>query len=112
MAETRPITPEGYKRYQEELNQLWHVDRPKIVQEVSDAAALGDRSENAEYIYGKRKLREIDRRIRFLSELMDKLEVVEPRAMTCDRVKFGATVEVEDENGARKRYQIVGDDEV
>ncbi len=112
MAPSRPITPQGFKRYQEELHQLWHVDRPKIVQEVSDAAALGDRSENAEYIYGKRKLREIDRRIRYLSELMDKLIVVDPREVNADRVKFGATVMVEDEDGAKKCYQIVGEDEV
>jgi transcription elongation factor GreB len=112
MAESRPITPAGYKRYQEELHQLWHVDRPKIVQEVADAAALGDRSENAEYIYGKRKLREIDRRIRFLSELMDRLVVVDPKEVTTDRIKFGATVVVEDEEGESRRYQIVGEDEV
>jgi transcription elongation factor GreB len=109
---TRPITPQGFKRYQDELHELWHVERPKIVQEVSDAAALGDRSENAEYIYGKRKLREIDRRIRFLSELMDELVVVDPKEVRADRVKFGATVVVEDEDGAERTYQIVGADEV
>lgn len=108
----RPITPAGWQRYNEELQNLWHAERPKIVQEVSDAAALGDRSENAEYIYGKKKLREIDRRIRFLSELMDKLEIVEPKAMKSDRVRFGATVSVENEDGEKKRYQIVGEDEV
>src|SRR5690242_13722816 len=102
MAGSRPITPRGFKRYQEELHTLWHVERPKVVQEVSDAAAQGDRSENAEYIYGKKKLREIDRRIRFLSELMDKLEVVDPKEVASDRVKFGATVEVEDEDGVER----------
>jgi transcription elongation factor GreB len=112
MSGTRPITPRGYKRFQDELHTLWHVDRPKVVQEVSDAAALGDRSENAEYIYGKKKLREIDRRIRFLSELMDKLQVVDPKTMNADRVKFGATIVVEDEDGIKKRYSIVGEDEV
>lgn len=112
MSGTRPITPRGLRKYQEELHALWHVDRPKVVQEVSDAAALGDRSENAEYIYGKRKLREIDRRIRFLSELMDKLEVVDPKEVKTDRVKFGATVTCEDEDGETKSYQIVGEDEV
>ena len=112
MSGTRPITPRGYQKFAEELQTLWHVDRPKIVQEVSDAAALGDRSENAEYIYGKKKLREIDRRIRFLSELMDKLQVVDPKDVTTDRVKFGATVVVEDEDGVARTYQIVGEDEV
>lgn len=109
---TRPITPRGWQKYQDELQTLWHVERPKIVQEVSDAAAQGDRSENAEYIYGKKKLREIDRRIRFLSELLDKLQVVDPKQVTGDRVKFGATVVVEDEDGVEKTYQIVGEDEV
>jgi transcription elongation factor GreB len=112
MAGSRPITPQGYKRFQDELHQLWHVDRPKIVQEVSDAAALGDRSENAEYIYGKRKLREIDRRLRYLSELMDELVVIDPKEVIADRVKFGATVVVQDEDGCEKTYQIVGADEV
>jgi transcription elongation factor GreB len=112
MSGTRPITPRGYKKYIDELQTLWHVDRPKITQEVSDAAAQGDRSENAEYIYGKKKLREIDRRIRFLSELIDKLEVVDPKEVKADRVKFGATVVVEDEDGLTKTYQIVGEDEV
>lgn len=109
---TRLITPRGYEKLNEELQRLWHVERPKVTQEVSDAAALGDRSENAEYIYGKKKLREIDRRIRFLSELMDKLRVVDPRSIKSDRVKFGATVSVEDEEGVARTYQIVGEDEV
>jgi transcription elongation factor GreB len=109
---TRPITPRGYQKYKEELERLWHVDRPKIVQEVSDAAALGDRSENAEYIYGKKKMREIDRRIEFLSKLMDKLQVIDPKEVSYDRVKFGATVVIEDEEGVEKTYQIVGEDEV
>ncbi len=91
---------------------MWHEDRPRIVQEVSDAAALGDRSENAEYIYGKRKLREIDRRIGYLTKLIERLEVVEPRSNTSNRVKFGATVVVEEEDGRRRTYQIVGEDEV
>lgn len=110
--EKRPITPAGYQKFHEELDRLWHTDRPKIVQEVSEAADHGDRSENAEYIYGKRKLREIDRRIRYLSELLDKLQVIEPKSMKCAQVKFGATVDVEDADGKKKRYQIVGEDEV
>ncbi len=109
---SRPITPEGYRRFEDELQQLWHGDRPKIVQEVSDAAALGDRSENAEYIYGKKKLREIDRRIRELSLLLDKLTVVDPKTQKSDKIQFGATVEVEDEDGQARTYILVGEDEV
>lgn len=111
-APKRPITPAGYDKLQQELQQLWHQERPKVVQEVSDAAALGDRSENAEYVYGKKRLREIDRRIRFLSQLIDKVTVIDPKKNGADRVRFGATVEVEDEEGKKKTYQIVGEDEV
>lgn len=109
---SRPITPEGYQRFEAELQRLWHGDRPKVVQEVSDAAALGDRSENAEYIYGKKKLREIDRRIRELSQLLDKLTVVDPRSVKSDKIQFGATVDLEDEEGKARTYQLVGEDEV
>jgi transcription elongation factor GreB len=108
----KPITPEGYRRFQKELESLWHGERPRVVQEVADAAAHGDRSENAEYIYGKKRLREIDRRIRYLSGLLENLQIVEPTSMACDKVKFGATVEYEDEDGNRRRYQLVGEDEV
>lgn len=109
---SRPITPEGYARFEKELQRLWHEDRPKVVQEVADAAALGDRSENAEYIFGKKKLREIDRRMKYLSDLLEKLVVIEPAANAKDRVDFGATVDVEDEDGRKRTYQIVGEDEV
>jgi len=112
MAEKRPITPEGFRRFQEELHRLWHDERPKIVNEVADAAAHGDRSENAEYIYGKRRLREIDRRIRHLSGLMDRLTVVEPASMKSAVVRFGARIEVEDPEGNRRSYRLVGEDEV
>ena len=112
VGEKRPITPAGFQRFRSELERLWHEDRPRVVQEVADAAAHGDRSENAEYIYGKKKLREIDRRIGYLSDLLDKLEVVEPASMKADHVRFGATVEIEDEEGRRKTYQLVGEDEV
>lgn len=112
MATKKPITPEGYARLDKELQELWHQDRPRVVQEVSDAAALGDRSENAEYIYGKKRLREIDRRVRYLSGLLDRLEVIDPKTVSSDRVEFGATVEAEDEDGNLVRYQIVGEDEV
>jgi transcription elongation factor GreB len=106
------ITRAGAKRLQEELGRLRSKDRPKIVQEVSDAAAQGDRSENAEYIYGKRKLREIDRRMQFLTKRLEKAVIVEPRTDGTQKVFFGAIVDVEDEDGVRTTYQIVGEDEI
>jgi transcription elongation factor GreB len=106
------LTPEGAKKLQDELKQLLHVDRPRVVQEVSDAAAQGDRSENAEYIYGKKRLREIDRRIRFLTKRLESAVVVRRDEAAAKAVFFGATVEVEDEDGQKKRYRIVGPDEV
>ena len=106
----RHITPEGFKRIQEELKQLWTVERPRVTAMVSAAAAEGDRSENAEYIYGKKRLREIDRRMRFLSKLLDILTVVAPRTEG-DRVYFGAWVTIEDEDGHQTTYRIVGPDE-
>jgi len=105
------ITPRGYGQLTAELEQLWKVTRPKITQEVADAAAQGDRSENAEYIYGKKKLREIDRRVRFLSKRLDELEIVRPSPAQRGRVFFGAHVTVEDAEGQEVRYQIVGPDE-
>jgi len=104
------LTPEGAKKLQAELNQLLNVARAKVVQEVAEAAAQGDRSENAEYIYGKKKLREIDRRIRFLTKRLDAAVVVK-QAGSHDEVRFGATVEVEDENGKKSSYLILGPDE-
>jgi transcription elongation factor GreB len=114
MAESTPnyITPEGAKRLQEELGNLRSRQRPKIVQEVADAAAQGDRSENAEYIYGKRKLREIDRRMHWLTRRLESATVIEPRTDGMQAVFFGAFVEVEDEEGVRARYRIVGEDEI
>ncbi len=107
----RYITPEGFRRIAEEHERIWTVLRPKVVAEVEAAAALGDRSENAEYIYGKRKLRELDRRLRFLSERMDQLTVVEPRPHPSGRAFFGAWVTVEQEDGAERTYRLVGPDE-
>ena len=112
MSETKPITPAGYDRLNEELNDLWRHERPKVVQEVADAAAHGDRSENAEYKYGKRRLREIDRRMRYLSGLLDKLEVIDPSTVVSDRVQFGATVRIIDAEDRERTYQIVGVEEV
>jgi transcription elongation factor GreB len=106
------ITREGAKRLQEELAGLYATVRPKIVQEVADAAAQGDRSENAEYIYGKKKLREIDRRIHWLTKRLESITVVEPRQDAVGVVYFSAYVEVEDEDGARRVYRIVGEDEI
>ena len=105
------LTPEGAKKLQVELNQLLNVDRAKVVQEVAEAAAQGDRSENAEYIYGKKKLREIDRRIRFITKRLESAVVVKQELAAHSEVRFGATVEVEDENGKQSRYLIVGPDE-
>jgi len=105
------ITPEGAKKLRTELDQLWHVERPRVTQEVADAAAQGDRSENAEYIYGKRRLREIDRRVRFLSKRLDEVKVVSEPPDDPRRVFFGAHVTVEDDDGALKTYRIVGADE-
>lgn len=109
------ITREGAMRLQAELTRLRSTERAKIVQEVADAAAQGDRSENAEYIYGKKKLREIDRRIHFLVKRIEAAHIVDPRERgdeARDRVFFGATVELEDEDGKRSRYRIVGADEI
>ncbi len=107
----RYITPEGYRRLAAEHDRIWTVERPRIVAEVEAAAALGDRSENAEYIYGKRTLRELDRRLRFLSERMDELTVVHPRENAARRAFFGAGVTVEQEDGSERTYRLVGPDE-
>jgi transcription elongation factor GreB len=114
MSERAPIylTVEGAKKLQGELAELLWKQRPRIVQEVADAAAQGDRSENAEYIYGKRKLREIDRRIHWLTKRLETVTVVEPRKDGIDVVFFGAFVEVEDEDGTQTTYRIVGEDEI
>jgi len=106
------ITPSGFRALQQEAAHLWKVERPKITEEVAVAAAHGDRSENAEYKYGKKKLREIDRRIRYLTKRMDTLTVVEHSPEQQGRVYFGATVKVEDEDGVQSTYRIVGSDEI
>ena len=107
------ITPEGAKKLRAELEQLWTVERPRVTQEVADAAAQGDRSENAEYIYGKKRLREIDRRIRFLQRRLDTSTIVAPEDQgDTERVWFGAWVTLEDEDGTERTYQIVGPDEI
>jgi transcription elongation factor GreB len=106
------LTPAGARRYAEELNQLLQEERPRIVREVADAAAQGDRSENAEYIYGKKRLREIDRRVRFLTKRLDASVVVRTEEIgDTESVRFGARVTVKDEAGKTRSYQIVGPDE-
>lgn len=111
-AGTPLITPEGAARLRAELHELWHVRRPQVTQAVSEAAALGDRSENAEYIYGKKMLREIDSRVRFLRKRLENLKVVGERPADPNRVYFGAWVTLEDEDGEQARYRIVGPDEL
>ncbi|MFT3915452.1 MAG: transcription elongation factor GreB [Anaeromyxobacteraceae bacterium] len=111
MSRPRYITPEGFARIAREHQRIWTVDRPRIVAEVEAAAALGDRSENAEYIYGKKKLRELDRRLRELSERMDALTVVKPAPHPGGKAFFGAWVRVEDEDGEERLYRLVGPDE-
>jgi transcription elongation factor GreB len=108
------ITPAGFKKLTDELIHLRSVARPKVVQEVSDAAAQGDRSENAEYLYGKKKLREIDRRMRWLGQRIDAAQVVAAKAQPGkeDRVFFAATVTLEDDDGETVTYQLVGVDEI
>jgi transcription elongation factor GreB len=105
------ITPAGLSRLRAELELLWREERPRVTQAVAAAAAQGDRSENAEYTYGKRRLREIDRRVRFLRRRLDGMVVVDQPPADAARVFFGAWVELESEDGARARYRIVGPDE-
>jgi transcription elongation factor GreB len=105
------ITPDGFGKLQEELDRLWRVERRAVTEAVARAAALGDRSENADYIYGKKRLREIDRRIRYLSKRIDDLVVVEPTGDPQGKVFFGAWVTLEDDEGALQTYRIVGPDE-
>ncbi|SEM69863.1 transcription elongation factor GreB [Stigmatella aurantiaca] len=109
----RYLTRAGAERMHRELLKLLNEERPKVTAEVSAAAAQGDRSENAEYIYGKKRLREIDRRIRFLQRRLDTATIVTPSEQTdTGRVYFGATVTLEDEDGNHTTYQIVGSDEI
>lgn len=106
------ITPEGEKALIEELHFLWKVERPQVTQQVSDAAALGDRSENAEYIYGKKRLREIDRRVRYLRKRLDVLTVVDQLPTDPEKVYFGAWVALYREDGTTVKYRLVGPDEI
>ena len=105
------ITPEGQKHLSEELSYLWKIKRPQVTQAVAEAAAMGDRSENAEYIYGKKQLRQIDSRLRFLSKRLSDLIVVDRMPDDTSKVFFGAWVEIEDTDGNMYKYRIVGPDE-
>lgn len=106
------ITPAGLEKLRAEIHKLRDVERPKVVAVVSWAAANGDRSENADYIYGKRRLREIDRRVEFLLKRLDAVQVVDPTQAPITKVCFGVCVTIEDEEGTKTTYQIVGEDEI
>ncbi len=110
-AGSKYITRRGEQRLRAELQQLWREERPRLTQAVAAAAAQGDRSENAEYLYGKRRLREIDRRVRFLRKRLEGMVVVEQHPADPRRVFFGAWVRLEAEDGRQERYRIVGPDE-
>lgn len=112
MTKKNYITPEGFEKLRSEYVDLLNVERPKIVEVVTWAASNGDRSENADYQYGKRRLREIDKRIHFLKNRMQDAEVVDPKNLSSDKVVFGATVKLENANGDEVVYQIVGEDEI
>lgn len=109
---TRLITAEGYERLRQELDYLWREKRPDTTRKVTWAASLGDRSENADYQYNKKLLREIDRRVRYLRKRIEDLKVVEHRAEQAGRVFFGAWVDVESDEGDQRRFRIVGYDEI
>jgi transcription elongation factor GreB len=106
------ITPRGFRRLKREQQTLRHVERPKIVEEVSVAAAMGDRSENAEYIYGKRRLRQIDGRLRWLDKRIEAAEIVEPATDRGERIFFGATVCLRYPDGQERKVNLVGKDEI
>lgn len=106
------VTPQGMQKLKAEYQQLFHVERPKVVETIAWAASNGDRSENADYIYGKRRLREIDRRLRFLGRRLSQAVIVNPAEQPKDQVLFGALVTAEDEDGKKLSYRIVGEDEI
>ena len=113
MADPQPryITPQGLARIRAEYDELFAVERPKLVETIAWAAANGDRSENGGYIYGRKRLRELDRKLSHLSRIMKLAKIVDPASQDTDQVRFGATVEVADEDDNRRSLTIVGDDE-
>jgi transcription elongation factor GreB len=108
----KPITPEGYQQLKAELDQLWYKERPEVTKIVQWAAGLGDRSENADYQYNKRRLREIDRRVRFLSKHLEEVKVVDYHPQQEGKIFFGAWVTLEDEQGETLSFRIVGQEEI
>jgi transcription elongation factor GreB len=106
------ISPDGHARIVKEYNALLHDERPRITAEVAYAASLGDRSENSEYLYGKKRLREIDKRLHFLQKRMESMQVIDPTDFSGPTVRFGATVTIQDEDGAEQVWTILGEDEV
>jgi transcription elongation factor GreB len=112
MSKINYMTPQGLKKLRDELQKLLFDERPKLVKTVAWAAGNGDRSENADYIYGKRRMREIDRRVRFLQKRLDNIEVVDPKTVKKKEVSFAATVTVVDEEDIEATYKIVGEDEI
>ena len=105
------ITRQGYENLKQELDNLWRIERPETTRKVSWAASLGDRSENADYQYNKKRLREIDRRIRYLRKSIDELKVIDFHPDQLGKVYFGAWVQIENEEGEQKSFRIVGYDE-
>lgn len=105
------ITPEGEKALRAELHQLWKVERPTVTHVVHEAAKNGDRSENGDYIYGKRRLREIDSRVRFLNKRLDELQIIDRPPSDTSKIFFGANVVLEDQEGEEQKWRIVGPDE-
>lgn len=106
------ITRQGYEQLKSELDELWRVERPEVTKKVQWAASLGDRSENADYQYNKKRLREIDRRVRYLSKCLENLKIVDHQPEQNGKVFFGAWVEVENEDGKLLKFRIVGYDEI
>ncbi len=111
MGQKSPLTLQGYRGLLAEHEQLHKVERPRVVVGVTNAAAEGDRSENAEYIYGKKRLREIDKRLQYLSSLLQEVEIIDPANLQGDKVCFGSTVVILEPSGSTKRWQIVGEGE-
>ena len=106
------ITRQGYEKLKQELDDLWRIERPEVTKIVSWAASLGDRSENADYQYNKKRLREIDRRVRYLLKCMDKLKIVDYHPEQEGKIFFGAWVDIENDASETKRFRIVGYDEI
>lgn len=106
------VTREGYEKLKQELNYLWREERPEVTKKVTWAASLGDRSENADYQYNKKRLREIDRRVRYLTKCMENLKIVDYSPQQEGKVFFGAWVEIENDDGDRLKFRIVGYDEI